>query len=121
MGMVASSTLDLMRLPSLDLSEIGKCREIFYMAQRMGRIANVLTTYQREIQEGDVSNEIVHRLSTDRSLNFSECQEEMEIEFDKLFSKICGMKNEIKCFSVESFAKSIRRLLTFHKALIGLI
>ncbi|MBI3466220.1 MAG: hypothetical protein HY000_24665 [Planctomycetes bacterium] len=53
MHMMVSSTLDLMCSPEFDRSELGKVREIVWNAQCMGRVGNLITTWQRELGEGD--------------------------------------------------------------------
>lgn len=57
MGMVAAGMIDLVASPCLNLEHVGAMREVFALGQRMGRIANLCTTYDREIQENDFTNE----------------------------------------------------------------
>ncbi|AZZ35587.1 hypothetical protein CIK05_01825 [Bdellovibrio sp. qaytius] len=58
MGIVAAGTIDLMSVSDLNVREIAICREIFILGQRMGRISNVVYTFEREQLEGDQTNEI---------------------------------------------------------------
>jgi len=56
MHMMASGTIDLMCSPDLDAAEVGAVREVLWHAQCMGRIGNLLTTWRREINEGDFTS-----------------------------------------------------------------
>ncbi|MES2802654.1 MAG: hypothetical protein V4654_09205 [Bdellovibrionota bacterium] len=58
MGIIAAGTIDLMSVAHLNVREIAICREIFILGQRMGRISNVVYTFEREQLEGDQTNEI---------------------------------------------------------------
>ena len=58
MGIIAAGTIDLMSVADLNVREIAICREIFILGQRMGRISNVVYTFEREKLEGDQTNEI---------------------------------------------------------------
>ena len=56
MHMMVSATLDLMCSPGFDRAELGLLREVVWHAQCMGRIGNLVTTWQRELKEGDFSS-----------------------------------------------------------------
>ena len=56
MHMMISSTVDLMCSPGFDRMELGLLREAAWHAQYMGRIGNLITTWQREIGERDFSS-----------------------------------------------------------------
>src|SRR6185295_18287441 len=53
-----SSTIDLMASPSFDLAEQGLLREAIWRAQRMGRIGCQISSWEREVQDGDYTSEI---------------------------------------------------------------
>lgn len=57
MGLVAAWTIDLMASGRVDRLQYGRCREVFLLGQRAGRILNVLVTYERELAEGDQTND----------------------------------------------------------------
>jgi len=56
MHMMVSATVDLMCSPRFDRAELGLLREAVWHAQCMGRIGNLVTTWQRELAEGDYTS-----------------------------------------------------------------
>ncbi len=61
MYMMVLSTLDLMCSSSFDVNELGRLREAIWHAQWMGRIGNLVTTWQRELVEEDYSSGVFAR------------------------------------------------------------
>jgi hypothetical protein len=59
MGMVAAGMIDLMASPGFEMENLGATREMLVQGQRLGRIGNLLFTFEREKKEGDVTNEIL--------------------------------------------------------------
>lgn len=51
--------IDLMHSPGFDLADLGVLRELIWDLQRMARIGNWLTTWERELGEGDYSAGVV--------------------------------------------------------------
>ena len=56
MHMIISSTMDLMCSPDFDCNELGRLREAMWKVQYMGRVGNLVTTWQREIGERDFTS-----------------------------------------------------------------
>ena len=61
MHMMVSCTIDLMASPGFDRRDLGLLREAVWRAQCMGRIGNLVTTWQREIGESDFSSGVFSR------------------------------------------------------------
>lgn len=53
------ANIDLVHSPTFDSSELSTLRNVIERAQRMARIGNWITTWEREISDGDVSSGIV--------------------------------------------------------------
>ncbi|WP_241659116.1 hypothetical protein [Halorubrum salsamenti] len=51
--------IDLMHSPSFDRGELGALRSLLCELQQMARIGNWITTWERELAEGDVSSGVV--------------------------------------------------------------
>ena len=61
MQMISFSTLDLMCSDGFSTDELGKLREAMWHAQCMGRIGNLLSTWQREIVNRDFTSGVFAR------------------------------------------------------------
>ena len=59
MTMFPYACVDLMHSPSFDRSELGALRSILCDLQQMARIGNWITTWERELGEGDISSGVV--------------------------------------------------------------
>lgn len=59
MTMYPYACLDLMHSPSFDRAELGVLRSILADLQQMARIGNWITTWERELDEGDISSGVV--------------------------------------------------------------
>ncbi|MFC7214345.1 hypothetical protein ACFQO4_09685 [Saliphagus sp. GCM10025334] len=53
------ATIDLLYSPAFDRSELGRLRDVLRRAQQMTRIGNWVTTWERELEEGDCSSGVV--------------------------------------------------------------
>jgi len=61
MHIMVSSTVDLMCSPRFDRNELGRLRDAIWHAQFMGRIGNLVTTWERELADGDYTSGIYAR------------------------------------------------------------
>jgi hypothetical protein len=61
MHMMVSGTIDLMCSPDFDTDELGTLREALWHAQCMGRIGNLVTTWERELPDHDFSSGVYAR------------------------------------------------------------
>jgi hypothetical protein len=61
MMMISFATLDLMCSPGFPQSEVGPLREMVWHAQCMGRIGNLLSTWQREVADRDYTSGVFAR------------------------------------------------------------
>ncbi|MBL7542760.1 MAG: hypothetical protein JNL11_03040 [Bdellovibrionaceae bacterium] len=116
MGIVAAGTIDLMSSPSFQFSELGVCREVFLLGQRLGRISNLIFTYKREKMEGDLTNEIVIA-KEDRG--FDDYQTILLREFGEKQSLIRSYN--LRSFQTYLFAAGLLDLHNLHSSLEGKI
>jgi 1-deoxy-D-xylulose-5-phosphate synthase len=56
MHMMVSGTMDLMCSSGFDRGELGQVREVLWHAQCMGRIGNLITTWERELADRDFTS-----------------------------------------------------------------
>jgi hypothetical protein len=56
MQIMYMASVDLAASPDFDGNELGSAREVFWHAQRMGRIGNMLTTWEREVLDRDFTS-----------------------------------------------------------------
>lgn len=61
---------DLMCSPDFDAAELGDLRECLYIAQKIARLCNMISTYHRELTEGDITSPIILRAIKEGRLNF---------------------------------------------------
>jgi hypothetical protein len=61
MAMFLYASIDLTYSPSFDHVELGQLRGLVYECQQMARIGNWVSTWKREITEGDLSSGVVIR------------------------------------------------------------
>ncbi len=127
---------DLMASPSFDINELGKLREMLWYVQQMARIGNWITTWKRELNEGDfssgvfayaISKGILKPKELDRLDNYEIVRriEDSKV-VEQLFSiwkencqKALSISGKLK--SVDGFAllKGFENLMKFHLASEG--
>lgn len=118
MGIVAAGTIDLMAVEDLFFEELGACRKIFHFGQRLGRISNMIYTLQREIDEGDVTNEILTAMK-EGVYSCGKYQKRLWKEFVKKQAQI--RKQIIRSFNVSTYADGLVQLNHLHASLVGKI
>lgn len=119
MGMVIAGMVDLACCDQIEWREMAVIRELFYCAQRSGHICNTLTTMDREMEEGCISNEIQLRLM--HGINGSEANiiELLEQERIELYQKITAQS--LKTFSTADYVQGLQQLQALHEEMQGVI
>jgi transketolase C-terminal domain/subunit len=74
MMMISFGTLDLMCSPGFPLGEVSALREMLWHAQNMGRIGNLLSTWQRELAERDFTSGVFARALRTGDLTLAQLQ-----------------------------------------------
>lgn len=72
MMIISFATLDLMCSPEFRIDELGRLREAMWHAQCMGRIGNLLSTWRRELAEGDFTSGVFARAVAEGDLTVDE-------------------------------------------------
>ncbi|MBV9123012.1 MAG: hypothetical protein JO112_06630 [Planctomycetes bacterium] len=75
MNMMISATFDLMGSPSFNSAELGKLREATWHAQCMGRIGNLISTWERELTDGDYTSGVYARALSLGDLTLEDLQD----------------------------------------------
>jgi len=137
MHMMVSGTLDLMCSPTFDRDELGKTRRLLWNAQCMGRVGNLITTWERELFERDFSSGVfAHavekayvtpdelRNGDPEELKRRICQHGGEAFFlarwHQCRQQIRSMVGEIRSFDVAAFLGGLEQLLRIHLGSRGL-
>ncbi|MEA9357594.1 hypothetical protein SHI21_15300 [Bacteriovorax sp. PP10] len=116
MGMVAAGTIDLMASTYFNKAEMGQIREFLIKGQRLGRIGNLVSTYERELSEGDVTNEIL--LDPSGATNYKNV---LMKEFYEGLLDIKKLEDEVKSIDLNSYIDGLLKLYHLHIDLEGII
>jgi len=81
--------IDLMYSPSFDRGEFAELRELVWRTQRMARIGNWVSTWEREIHEGDLSSGVVAQAATDDVVSLAELQVVQETPVPSVCNPVC--------------------------------
>lgn len=88
MNIFAYSDIDLMITKEIKEEEIGKMRSIIYKAQRMTRIGNWVSTWEREVFENDFANGIFAKAIDTEIITIKELKNIKDEEKLKIIEKI---------------------------------
>ncbi|PSQ56174.1 hypothetical protein BRD22_06390 [Halobacteriales archaeon SW_8_68_21] len=88
MTMFPYAGIDLMYSPSFDRSELGALRSILCDLQQMARIGNWVTTWERELGEGDISSGVVVCALRRGVIDYEEVAEAGEPDVERLADRI---------------------------------
>lgn len=125
------SDFDLMCCNSFNIQQLGIIREAIWMAQKMARIGNWVSTWQREIDENDFSSGIFSYAVDLKIININDLKRENHSELvfrikkakleQKLlkewghyYYKIQGLGNRIKSIKPKIFLSNLKKLLILH-------
>jgi hypothetical protein len=128
MHMVISATLDLMCSPTIKSHELGRVRAAMWHAQCMGQIGNQMTTWTRELEEGDFTSGVFARAVIQGDVTIDELTggNRAEIEAtlrrggheEYLFhrwqdhrGRLLSMAPRIRSFDVRSVVRGLDRLM----------
>ncbi len=130
-------TIDLMASPAFDIKELGMIREVFWKAQRMGRIGNSISTFEREINEDDFTSEVFPYLLSLNCLDTDDLRKErmkgkldkadtakafrrLLIDWENYHGEISEYEGKIKSFAVGRVLRGLEELIAGHLSSVGL-
>ena len=116
MGMVAAGTIDIMSSTSFDKYEMGQIRECLIRGQRLGRIGNLVSTFEREENEGDVTNEIL--LSSSGPVKYKRA---LVKEFYAGLLEIKEYEKKIRSVDLNLYVEGLSKLYHLHMDFEGVI
>ena len=138
MQIMFMASVDLCASPSFNIDELGHAREVFWHAQRMGRIGNMITTWEREVLDRDFTSGIfahaihkhvlnvedlrklpAHEIMT--LLETAECQEHFVREWNFHREQMVRKVGSVQSVDLLGYQKGFEELIKFHLGSRGLM
>ncbi len=138
MQIMFMASVDLCASPAFDVEQLGFAREIFWHAQRMGRIGNMLTTWEREVLDRDFTSGVfAHALARGilvpadfRSLPAHEimsvlegaqCHAHFIRDWKAHREQVAQKLNQVRSCNLNSYLEGFERLIVLHLGSRGLM
>ena len=131
MQIIIDVDLDLMCTSKFDFREIGKFREIILYTQRMARVGNWITTWEREAKNNDFTSQVFPYTLTNNIISVEELRnrnkdkmiEKIKIssaenyllkQWEKYYKKNKKMDIKIKTINIKKILQKFEHLLFMH-------
>lgn len=131
MQIVFAATLNLMCMPSFKVRELGFLREVVLGAQKMGRIANWLSTWERELKQDDFTSGVfayaieLGIISPDdlkkenyakitRKIREAKIEKNILRDWERYYVQINKIKGRISSIDVDKFLLGTKKLLIMY-------
>jgi hypothetical protein len=138
MQMIFMASVDLCASPDFNTDELGIVREVFWHAQRMGRIGNMITTWEREVLDRDFTSGIfayaVHSgiLSADDLRNLpaheimalletAACQEHFIEEWNQHRRQMAFKLEKVRSIDLVPYLNAFEAMIKLHLGSRGLM
>lgn len=138
MQIMFMASVDLSASSTFDMNELGVAREIFWNAQRMGRIGNMLTTWEREVLDRDFTSGVfAHALDrgifTPKDLQTrpaheimsllenAQCQAHFIRDWKEHREQMAARIESFRSFDLSSYLKGFEELILLHLGSRGLM
>lgn len=122
-------TIDLMNSKKFKVDELGIMREVAWQAQKLGQTINWLTTWEREIREGDITSGVFSHAIHLGILNIDELdRENCRFIFEKIkkgkiekellingvqaYCNIKSLENNINTVSINKFLSGFKKFIS---------
>ena len=117
MTVIICGMLELMCSPTFDIRELHQVRKLLFYSQQLARIGNMVSTYSREINERDISSEILtiaveqgvinpeqmDEISGEQMKAIEILKKSFDLYWDGLYSKIENVAKNIKSIDMKTF------------------
>lgn len=142
MVMFAYADIDLMHTAQVDQSELPVLRDAIWIAQQMARIGNWVSTWERELREGDFSAGPIVYAVENRIVSIEELRlierdtsvaeglitriRENDVEkhflgkWERHYHELRSINDRIESFDLEEFVNGTEEILRYHLASRGL-
>jgi len=137
MHMMVSGTLDLMCSSGFDHNELGLIRQVLWHGQCMGRIGNLVTTWEREVgdrdftsgvfartvEKGDVTARELVAMDADglrEAVRSAECEDYFLSRWSQHRDQIVDMSESIQSVNVLKLVRGLEQLIQLHLGSRGL-
>lgn len=127
--------IDLMFSPEFDMEDINSIREIYWDAEQMARIGNWVTTWEREVHEGDYTSGVIaralrkgitsieqlenHPAAAIKVIEDSTIEADFIEEWKELHTKIQAVDNTASSIDLSRVADRMEVVLSFQLAAEG--
>lgn len=123
--------IDLMSSKDFNIEDLPTLRKILWKAQEMARIGNWVSTWRRELDEGNVNSGVIAKALEDKLIDFGDFENqdaekivikirEGEIEeyflelWDRKLVEIKDLVEEVKSVDVESYIEGLEKTMKYH-------
>jgi hypothetical protein len=117
MGIILVGTVDLMASPNFSINELGQIRAFLYQAQVLARLMNVLTTYERELSQGDLTSEVAARVGSGTNIDSERVAAEIFSEMNEGLCSLERAASRLRSFDGLQYLQSLRKLYGLHEEL----
>ncbi|MFH1564595.1 MAG: hypothetical protein ABIC82_01970 [bacterium] len=112
MQIVAGTTINLMCIHDFSMSELSEIREMSWHAQKMARVGNWVSTWEREIKENDFTSGIFAYAINSKIITTKDF---ISMDYFKIIKKI--KKAKIKNKLLQEWTHTYKEILQFKKEL----
>lgn len=135
MAQFSYADIDVMFSPAFDASELRPLREVVWRAQRLARISNWVATWEREIEEGDLTSGVVVRALADGIVSpedltdpdvsnealiehIRDCDIEREFldEWDRLYDRLIDRTYEVESIDLRDYVTGMKEMRDLYQA-----
>lgn len=127
MRFIITPTVDLMCSSKFNINELSMLREIFWKVQKMARIGNWISTWEREIFDKDFSSGVFayaislkiisvedlknNNCDINKKIKESKIKNKLLEKWEKYYWEIFDFKKDISIFSIQDLLSFLKKLL----------